>query len=128
MVDGSVRIADEVRSRIVGQPPIRPIVNAIGRCQMERLALTPAIDHDMIHTPAIPDHRIFQVTCWEAGHIRIYAAPLKLVRAQDAVRADHNRAGPRHDLKAAVRANHRSEEHTSELQSRQYLVCRLLLE
>src|SRR5438445_6583778 len=29
---------------------------------------------------------------------------------------------PRH------RAVHRSEEHTSELQSRQYLVCRLLLE
>src|SRR5258707_5407030 len=28
----------------------------------------------------------------------------------------------------ALRARHRSEEHTSELQSRQYLVCRLLLE
>src|SRR3712207_8187719 len=28
----------------------------------------------------------------------------------------------------AVRGLHRSEEHTSELQSRQYLVCRLLLE
>src|SRR3712207_7693942 len=28
----------------------------------------------------------------------------------------------------AVRADWRSEEHTSELQSRQYLVCRLLLE
>src|SRR3712207_8251855 len=28
----------------------------------------------------------------------------------------------------AVRARQRSEEHTSELQSRQYLVCRLLLE
>src|SRR3712207_7131566 len=27
-----------------------------------------------------------------------------------------------------VRLGHRSEEHTSELQSRQYLVCRLLLE
>src|SRR3712207_7668072 len=27
-----------------------------------------------------------------------------------------------------VRGEHRSEEHTSELQSRQYLVCRLLLE
>src|SRR3712207_8911167 len=27
-----------------------------------------------------------------------------------------------------ARAEHRSEEHTSELQSRQYLVCRLLLE
>src|SRR3712207_7119764 len=28
----------------------------------------------------------------------------------------------------AMGRNHRSEEHTSELQSRQYLVCRLLLE
>src|SRR5258707_12388114 len=28
----------------------------------------------------------------------------------------------------AIAAHHRSEEHTSELQSRQYLVCRLLLE
>src|SRR5258707_4030585 len=28
----------------------------------------------------------------------------------------------------ALRVNSRSEEHTSELQSRQYLVCRLLLE
>src|SRR5258707_8338294 len=28
----------------------------------------------------------------------------------------------------ATRLDHRSEEHTSELQSRQYLVCRLLLE
>src|SRR3712207_7988539 len=31
-------------------------------------------------------------------------------------------------LSAANRYWHRSEEHTSELQSRQYLVCRLLLE
>src|SRR3712207_8184619 len=30
--------------------------------------------------------------------------------------------------RAAVAASDRSEEHTSELQSRQYLVCRLLLE
>src|SRR3712207_8877323 len=29
---------------------------------------------------------------------------------------------------AGARRPHRSEEHTSELQSRQYLVCRLLLE
>src|SRR3712207_8030864 len=29
---------------------------------------------------------------------------------------------------AGVDRHHRSEEHTSELQSRQYLVCRLLLE
>src|SRR3712207_7826156 len=32
------------------------------------------------------------------------------------------------DHHVAVAALHRSEEHTSELQSRQYLVCRLLLE
>src|SRR3712207_7970259 len=39
--------------------------------------------------------------------------------------AAHERAGRR----LAVAAGHpRSEEHTSELQSRQYLVCRLLLE
>src|SRR5947209_15128713 len=31
-------------------------------------------------------------------------------------------------LVADLRPNQRSEEHTSELQSRQYLVCRLLLE
>src|SRR3712207_7221824 len=35
-------------------------------------------------------------------------------------------AGARHPLGAIPNA--RSEEHTSELQSRQYLVCRLLLE
>src|SRR3712207_8336777 len=34
--------------------------------------------------------------------------------------------GPEHDGCASCRR--RSEEHTSELQSRQYLVCRLLLE
>src|SRR3712207_7809771 len=32
------------------------------------------------------------------------------------------------DAEHDVLAEHRSEEHTSELQSRQYLVCRLLLE
>src|SRR3712207_9131079 len=36
---------------------------------------------------------------------------------------------PEHSLKFHVNTNpNRSEEHTSELQSRQYLVCRLLLE
>src|SRR3712207_6969599 len=34
----------------------------------------------------------------------------------------------RRDASALVNASGRSEEHTSELQSRQYLVCRLLLE
>src|SRR3712207_7634109 len=40
-------------------------------------------------------------------------------------RREVHRLGPQRD--AAVRRR-RSEEHTSELQSRQYLVCRLLLE
>src|SRR3712207_9236226 len=33
-----------------------------------------------------------------------------------------------HELRRLYRGDTRSEEHTSELQSRQYLVCRLLLE
>src|SRR3712207_9448473 len=33
-----------------------------------------------------------------------------------------------HRSAVQLRGQHRSEEHTSELQSRQYLVCRLLLE
>src|SRR3712207_7486725 len=41
-----------------------------------------------------------------------------------AVRADRERRARRRHLDRA----RRSEEHTSELQSRQYLVCRLLLE
>src|SRR3712207_8530020 len=47
----------------------------------------------------------------------------------DSQREDNNQAretGGRGSL--SVRLRSRSEEHTSELQSRQYLVCRLLLE
>src|SRR3712207_7826228 len=42
--------------------------------------------------------------------------------------AAHKVAGGPYAHVAALKGNHRSEEHTSELQSRQYLVCRLLLE
>src|SRR3712207_7754848 len=35
---------------------------------------------------------------------------------------------PARELRVLPRLDQRSEEHTSELQSRQYLVCRLLLE
>src|SRR3712207_7777038 len=38
------------------------------------------------------------------------------------------RAWVARSLEALIAADRRSEEHTSELQSRQYLVCRLLLE
>src|SRR3712207_8452952 len=42
-------------------------------------------------------------------------------------RQTHVREQPAHDVLAPL-VQDRSEEHTSELQSRQYLVCRLLLE
>src|SRR5690625_621170 len=44
------------------------------------------------------------------------------------VRHDHRIAVDEHRLKTRVGAGDRSEEHTSELQSRGHLVCRLLLE
>src|SRR3712207_8154710 len=43
-------------------------------------------------------------------------------------RGYHRKAGTAHAEVVAIEAAGRSEEHTSELQSRQYLVCRLLLE
>src|SRR3712207_8409417 len=58
----------------------------------------------------------------------------RLPRVDPAVLADHaypvahpEPDGPGRELQR-VRRGERSEEHTSELQSRQYLVCRLLLE
>src|SRR3712207_6921739 len=42
--------------------------------------------------------------------------------------AASRRYRPACSLTRAARASERSEEHTSELQSRQYIVCRLLLE
>src|SRR3712207_8718864 len=61
----------------------------------------------------------------EAHHLRSRAG-LRLLLVRELTvggggRVDHQRAGDPPGL-------HRSEEHTSELQSRQYLVCRLLLE
>src|SRR3712207_7469291 len=58
-------------------------------------------------------------------------APHRLGRRRQ-LRRQHDAVG-RLGLARAVEARHeererRSEEHTSELQSRQYLVCRLLLE
>src|SRR3712207_5812588 len=54
-------------------------------------------------------------------------------RVREPVHADERRAASpavraREDRGHEAGTNPRSEEHTSELQSRQYLVCRLLLE
>src|SRR3712207_7414231 len=48
-------------------------------------------------------------------------------REHDRAAARHRAAAPRR-LRPPAAGDRRSEEHTSELQSRQYLVCRLLLE
>src|SRR3712207_8059440 len=72
-----------------------------------------------------------------SGATRHADAP-RLGRKPGAMGADHPGGGERvADARAALRRRRRalgtapasrSEEHTSELQSRQYLVCRLLLE
>src|SRR5438445_7066776 len=55
-------------------------------------------------------------------------APEIVVLERLARRQPHVGVRVAHALEQAVAHHARSEEHTSELQSRQYLVCRLLLE
>src|SRR5947209_17290666 len=59
-------------------------------------------------------------------HVAGEPAPAILDDVTETGRCPAERAHP--ELPHAVRQVFRSEEHTSELQSRQYLVCRLLLE
>src|SRR3712207_8615248 len=54
--------------------------------------------------------------------------PAVPVAGRTRLRAERRSALARHGRRVGGRAADRSEEHTSELQSRQYLVCRLLLE
>src|SRR3712207_8708824 len=57
-----------------------------------------------------------------------FADASSLVAVQQRICGDSARgSGTRHGCTGGLRTS-RSEEHTSELQSRQYLVCRLLLE
>src|SRR3712207_8458879 len=53
------------------------------------------------------------------------AAPTRAARGRP---GGDRSAGPERAGRRSARRRRRSEEHTSELQSRQYLVCRLLLE
>src|SRR3712207_8181817 len=71
-------------------------------------------------------------TLFRSHHLRAHAGGhLRRVDADDAA-AENYDLRRRHTGNAAQQhaaaAVERSEEHTSELQSRQYLVCRLLLE
>src|SRR5258707_10993741 len=60
---------------------------------------------------------------WECDASMVEINPLCLIQ-----QADGKEALLAVDAKISIDDNARSEEHTSELQSRQYLVCRLLLE
>src|SRR3712207_8541873 len=61
----------------------------------------------------------------------VYAVVARFIREEQAAFNDRKRRGPKPLLERPANEyieRLRSEEHTSELQSRQYLVCRLLLE
>src|SRR5947209_12660493 len=86
-----------------------------------------------------PYPTLFRSTCSSSprprcgAFLRLALACVNAVAAQDVADDDRDAAERGERRRAAADANlhaavERSEEHTSELQSRQYLVCRLLLE
>src|SRR3712207_7734988 len=58
----------------------------------------------------------------------VRVGPLRRAVGRRGERPEHVKAGVADELVGGRHLELRSEEHTSELQSRQYLVCRLLLE
>src|SRR3712207_6968007 len=62
------------------------------------------------------------------GRHRAASRPRRRARAPDRRRRPRRRPARPREGQQEDRGARRSEEHTSELQSRQYLVCRLLLE
>src|SRR3712207_8318965 len=91
------------------------------------LGYTLLLDSSMLALVLLGARRVAESRHWKGaeGHGEIFASPLTpavsvLIPAHD------EEAGILDTLRAAL--GQRSEEHTSELQSRQYLVCRLLLD
>src|SRR3712207_8874191 len=62
----------------------------------------------------------------EEASVNIYGSEVEVVESQAGYKLDS--AATMESVDGAIDDMSRSEEHTSELQSRQYLVCRLLLE
>src|SRR2546422_6092395 len=86
---------------------------SVSRIRGSTLRASPSVQPRHRPLPAVSD-------AWPAPCVSVYAIPLVL----------RTRRLPRH-LRGrfnGFRVNLRSEEHTSELQSRLHLVCRLLLE
>src|SRR3712207_7045584 len=74
---------------------------------------------------------IYTLSLHDALPISAHAEPRIRLHLRGDARGAHAGVGQghhRHRRLFALRVRRRSEEHTSELQSRQYLVCRLLLE
>src|SRR5258708_16120005 len=67
-------------------------------------------------------------TLFRSAFLRVRDPGLVVRLERDVSGEDHPDAPPERDLALAVRRENRSEEHTSELQSPDHLVCRLLLE
>src|SRR3712207_6906455 len=79
----------------------------------------------MIRRP--PRSTLFPYTALFRSEILLHPLVRNLAGRPHGVGEEVGRAVPGPDYRAG-RGGPRSEEHTSELQSRQYLVCRLLLE
>src|SRR5947209_17105602 len=79
----------------------------------------------LLYLVLAPTGRYLVRAAWEEARILAHRRPIT-----DIVDDSATSAAVRQKLRVvlAARAFARSEEHTSELQSRQYLVCRLLLE
>src|SRR3712207_8492840 len=83
--------------------------------------------HDAL--PIYPDHHalaLWAAACAEHVLDLFESARPEDPRPRSAI--EHARAWARGEVPMTQARTARSEEHTSELQSRQYLVCRLLLE
>src|SRR3712207_8954131 len=86
----------------------------------------------MIRRP--PRSPLFPYTTLFRSQVKAFADPALVGGSRRAELADHPASPAGEEHLGVLAAKHRppadvrSEEHTSELQSRQYLVCRLLLE
>src|SRR3712207_7903149 len=98
---------------------------AMGRSHRIDAALRPGLDAAQTMPSfvyLVPFLALFAASRFTA----IIAAVVYAVPVATKIIADGVRAVPGTTVEAATAAGSRSEEHTSELQSRQYLVCRLL--
>src|SRR5437870_11305058 len=89
-------------------------------------------EDDVLHILKLIDESTFDYFQLEMGDLKITVSkgePLPLASApQTSAASQAPSAAPAQAPKAASTPQSRSEEHTSELQSRGHLVCRLLLE